>query len=66
MLYRFFRDESGQGITEYGAIIAFVAIIIACVFTFTKGSLAAAISHAFSAITSQLNNMSSTANNASS
>jgi Flp pilus assembly pilin Flp len=61
---RFFSEESGQGITEYGAILAFVAVLVALVFTITKGALASAISHAFSAIITQLNNLSSGAGTA--
>ena len=58
---RFIRDESGQGITEYGAILAFVAILVALVFGITKGALTSAISAAFSAVVSQLNALSSQA-----
>jgi Flp pilus assembly pilin Flp len=62
---RFISDESGQGITEYGAILAFVAILVALVFSITQGALTAAISKAFSAVVSQLNNLSSVAAGAS-
>lgn len=62
---RFISDESGQGITEYGAILAFVAILVALVFSITQGALTSAISKAFSAVVSQLNNLSSAASNAS-
>jgi len=65
MLKRFVRDESGQGITEYGAILAFVAILVALVFSITKGALTSAISAAFSAVISQLNNLSGAAGSAS-
>jgi len=58
---KFVRDESGQGITEYGAILAFVAILVAVVFGITKGALTTAISNAFSAVVSQLNALSSAA-----
>lgn len=58
---RFIADESGQGITEYGAILAFVAILVALVFSLTSGTLKCAISNAFSAVASQLNNLSSAA-----
>ncbi len=61
MITRFINEESGQGITEYGAILAFVAILIALVFSIVQGQLAAAISAAFSAVVSQLNNLSSAA-----
>lgn len=62
---RFISDESGQGITEYGAILAFVAILVALVFSITQGALTAAISKAFSAVVSQLNNLSAAAGGAS-
>ena len=65
MLHRFISDESGQGITEYGAILAFVAILVAVVFALTQGALAGAISSAFSAVTSQLNALASKAGMAS-
>ncbi|CAN5371548.1 hypothetical protein BH10CYA1_BH10CYA1_20160 [soil metagenome] len=65
MVNRFITDESGQGITEYGAILAFVAILVALVFGITKGALTGAISSAFSAVVSQLNNLSSAAGGAS-
>lgn len=62
---RFFCDEGGQGITEYGAILAFVAILVAVVFSITQGALSSAISKAFSAVVSQLNRLSSAAGSAS-
>ncbi len=65
MIDRFIRDESGQGITEYGAILAFVAILVALVFSITQGALSAAISQAFAAVVKQLNALSGAANNAS-
>ena len=65
MISRFIKDESGQGITEYGAILAFVAILVAVVFGITKGALSSAISAAFSAVVSQLNNLSTAAAGAS-
>jgi len=62
---QFFCDESGQGITEYGAILAFVALLVALVFSITRGALMSAISRSFSAVVSQLNNLSSAAASAS-
>ena len=55
------RNKKGQGITEYGAIIAFVALLIALCFGFTSGSLSAGISAAFSALKANMNNASSAA-----
>jgi Flp pilus assembly pilin Flp len=57
----FVSDESGQGITEYGAILAFVALLVAVVFSFASGSLTSAISQSFSTIVNQLNKMTSIA-----
>lgn len=62
---KFIHDECGQGITEYGAILAFVAILVALVFSITKGALTSAISAAFSAVVSKLNNLSAAAGSAS-
>lgn len=59
------RNRKGQGITEYGAIIAFVALLVSLCFGFTKGSLAPAISSAFSTVKENLNNLSSSAGSAS-
>lgn len=53
----FVKDESGQGITEYGAVLAFVAVLVGLVFTLTKGTLASAISAAFSGVAANLNGL---------
>lgn len=37
----YLSDESGQGITEYGAVLAFVAILVALVFSISQGALSA-------------------------
>ncbi|MBK9200871.1 MAG: Flp family type IVb pilin [Candidatus Obscuribacter sp.] len=63
-LKRFVSDEDGQGITEYGAILAFVAILVAVVFSITQGALSAGISKAFSAVVFQLNKLSTAAGSA--
>lgn len=55
----FLSDESGQGITEYGAILAFVALLVAVVFGFAQGTLTSAISQSFSTIVMQLNKLNS-------
>src|SRR5262249_39204975 len=57
----FISNEDGQGITEYGAILAFVAILVAVVFGITNGALTTSISNAFSAVVSQLNALSDAA-----
>lgn len=55
---RFVHDESGQGITEYGAILAFVALLVGVAFGF-QSQLRGAISNAFSQIVAQLNAITS-------
>lgn len=55
------RSQSGQGITEYGAILAFVAVLVSLVFAMTNSTLSDALSSALSSIVSQVNNMSSEA-----
>ena len=55
----FIKDESGQGITEYGAVLAFVAFLVGLLFTFATGTLKSAISAAFSSTASQLVGLSS-------
>ncbi len=52
------RQRGGQAIVEYAAIIAFVAVIVALVFS-VNGELATGVSAAFSAITGQLNSLAS-------
>ncbi len=64
-VWEYVSNEDAQGITEYGAVLCFVSLLIALAFTFTNGSLGNAVVTAFSAITSQLNNMSSFAANSS-
>lgn len=39
MLKRLFRDEEGQGMVEYGLIIALVAIVVIVVLTAMGGKL---------------------------
>jgi len=55
------RNRKGQGITEYGAIIAFVALLVALTFGFTNGSLSKGISQAFSSLKANMNNVSTAA-----
>ncbi len=55
----FVSDESGQGITEYGAVLAFVALLVAVVFGFAQGALRATLSQSFSTVVSQLNALNS-------
>lgn len=39
MLKRFFKDESGQGMVEYGLIIALVAVVLIVALTAMNGGL---------------------------
>ena len=60
------RSSKGQAISEYGAVIAFIAVIIALTFAFSSGALGPALSAAFSSISSQMEEMADEAANASS
>jgi Flp pilus assembly pilin Flp len=57
VLHSFIFDESGQGITEYGAILAFVAVLIVVVTGFVKGPLAGALNNCYSVIVYALNTL---------
>jgi Flp pilus assembly pilin Flp len=57
ILVDFVRDESGQGITEYGAILAFVAILIVVVASFVSGHLRSALALCFTLVASALTNL---------
>ena len=57
------NEDSGQGITEYGAFIAFIALLTATVFSVTHGSLAPIASSLLSAAVHQSNNPRVTAAN---
>jgi len=63
--HQFFKNEDGQGITEYGAIIAFASLLVALTFSAANGSLMPAVSAAFRAVNSQLNALSTAASSAS-
>lgn len=53
----FIEEESGQGINEYAAIMAFVALVFMLVFTLTEGALANTIMECFSSMAGQLNRL---------
>ena len=65
-LVAFLKDESGQGITEYGAVLAFVALLVAVVFGFARGALQSTLSQSFSTVVSQLNALNAYAASSSS
>jgi len=59
------RQEAGQGIAEYGALLAFISILVALVFAFAPGKLGPAVSTAFSSVAQELNNEADAASTAS-
>jgi Flp pilus assembly pilin Flp len=60
-LKKFYQEEDGQAITEYGAVMAFIAMLVALVFTLGKGGLANAVQTAFSGMSNSINLLSSAA-----
>lgn len=62
---KFLKAEEGQGISEYGALLAFIAILVALVFAFAPGKLAPAVSQAFSSMSQELNDSAAGADMAS-
>ena len=61
LLKRLLKEESGQGITEYGAILAFVAVLVALLFGLAQGALQNSIRNAFSSVEAQLNALAAAA-----
>jgi Flp pilus assembly pilin Flp len=59
------RKKDGQGIAEYGALLAFIATLVALVFAFAPGKLGPAVSNAFSSVAQELNNEADAASAAS-
>jgi len=57
LIKNIFEDESGQGITEYGALLAFVALIVATVFSSGQSSLMVAVKNSFSGIANNINQL---------
>ncbi len=53
------RGQSGQAISEYAAIIAFVAVIVLLCFSFQQGRLSYAVSAAFGSAANSLNGLAS-------
>jgi Flp pilus assembly pilin Flp len=60
-LRKFYQEEDGQAITEYGAMLAFIAMMIALVFTLSSGGLAHAVQTAFSGLGANINKMATAA-----
>ena len=61
----FIHQEDGQGISEYGALLAFITILIVLVFTFAPEKLGPAVSAAFSSVAQELNDEAAAASAAS-
>ncbi len=57
LLKHFLNDESGQGITEYGAVLSFIAVLAGVVLVLINSSLKTSINQAFSLVGSQLSNL---------
>lgn len=60
---KFIKDENGQGVTEYGVVLAFVAMMVAMVFGFSNGSLMQAVQDAFASLTNSVNNVAAASSN---
>lgn len=59
----FFVEESGQGLNEYAAMLAFVSLLVMLVFWISKGTFFGAIEESYSSVNQQLVNLNNTANN---
>lgn len=59
----FIKEEDGQGISEYAAILAFTCLLIILVFSFTSGTLAYALSESVSSMVGQLDRINIATNN---
>lgn len=51
------KHEKGQGIVEYFAILAFIAVVIAFVFALSSGALFGSISQGFSRTVAEFNRL---------
>ena len=54
IIHAFYKKDSGQGMTEYGAMLAFIAALIATTLSIGHGPLGSAIKNAFSVMASNL------------
>ncbi len=66
LLRQFIDEESAQGISEYGAMLAFVAILVALVFAMSTSSTGGAISSVYSTMCDELNSLTNSASGSSS
>jgi Flp pilus assembly pilin Flp len=57
-LTKFYQENNGQAVTEYGAIIAFVSLLFAMVFSVSHGGLYQALSTALGQTINALNTLS--------
>ena len=55
----FLKDESGQGITEYGAVLGFVAALIGVALMSGQGTLLNSVKGCFSAAASNMSSLTS-------
>jgi Flp pilus assembly pilin Flp len=55
---KFYEEEDGQAVTEYGAVIAFISCVTAAVFSLSHGGLYQAVSLAFGSLVTNLNHLS--------
>lgn len=63
LIRRFAGEESGQSITEYGAIIAFVGVMVALAFNLAHNGFFATLTQSYSCATSSLSQLNYTATN---
>ncbi|MBY0548622.1 MAG: hypothetical protein K2W95_15230 [Candidatus Obscuribacterales bacterium] len=57
LVFQFIHDEDGQGITEYFACLAFLALLVAMVFALENGTLFNSLSTAFSNMAAEINRL---------
>lgn len=57
LVSQFIQDEDGQGITEYFACLAFLALLIAMVFALENGTLFSALNTAFTNMAGEINRL---------
>jgi len=60
-IHTFFDEDSGQGITEYGAVLAFVAFLVAATLAVGHSIFATAIKNSFSTTANTLTQLATNA-----